>query len=151
MSGPLYLAIMSSEERSAWIMGVVGAGSLAVYLAVVLGRLDGGHLADVSYVAPMLWTVGGSIVASILLHIGAGIIHRGDGHLKDQRDREIGRRGDYIGQSFLVIGGLAALGMAMAQWPYFWIANVIYLGFHLSAIVGSAAKLAAYRRGFAPW
>jgi hypothetical protein len=142
---------MSSEERSAWIMGALAVGSLGVYLAILLGRQDGSRLADVSYVAPMLWTIGASIVASIVLHIGAGIINRKDGHLKDQRDREINQRGDHIGQSFVVVGGVAAMGMAMAEWPYFWIANVIYLCFHLSAITGSAAKLVAYRNGFAKW
>ena len=142
---------MSSEERSAWIMGVLAVGSLGAYLAVVLGRRDGGRLTEVSYVGPMLTTIGVSIVASIVLHIAAGIIHRRDGHLKDQRDREIHQRGEYIGQSFLVIGGVAALAMAMAEWPYFWIANVVFLCFHLSAITGSAAKLVAYRNGFAGW
>jgi hypothetical protein len=37
--------------------------------------------------------------------------------------------------------------MAMARWDYFWIANVIYLGFVLWAITGSVIKLVAYRRG----
>ena len=37
--------------------------------------------------------------------------------------------------------------MAMAKWDYFWIANVLYLGFTLSAIVGAAVRLVGYRRG----
>ena len=41
----------------------------------------------------------------------------------------------------------AALVMAMAKVNYFWIANVIYLGFTLWAVAGSAIKLVAYRRG----
>ena len=41
----------------------------------------------------------------------------------------------------------AALVMAMAKVDYFWIANVIYLGFVLWAVAGSMLKLAAYRRG----
>jgi hypothetical protein len=41
----------------------------------------------------------------------------------------------------------AALVMAMAKVDYFWIANVIYLGFVLWAVAGSALKLVAYRRG----
>lgn len=41
-----------------------------------------------------------------------------------------------VGQSFVVIGGVAALLMAMAEWEHFWIANVIYLAFVLSAILG---------------
>ena len=32
-----------------------------------------------------------------------------------------------------------------------WIANVIYLCFTLSAVVGSVAKIVAYRRGFQSW
>ena len=47
----------------------------------------------------------------------------------------------------LLHGEAVALGMAMAKWDYFWIANVIYLGFVLWAVVGSAVKLVAYRRG----
>jgi hypothetical protein len=41
----------------------------------------------------------------------------------------------------------AALVMAMIRWDYFWIANVIYLGFVLWAIAGSVVRLVAYRRG----
>lgn len=70
---------------------------------------------------------------------------------KDQRDREIYRFGEYAGQSFVVIGGIAALLMAMAEVPHFWIANVIYLAFVLSAMLGSVAKIVAYRKGFQPW
>ncbi len=37
--------------------------------------------------------------------------------------------------------------MALLKMDYFWIANVIYLGFVLWAVAGSAIKLVAYRRG----
>jgi hypothetical protein len=151
MSAVLYISRMSSEERSTWILGVLAIGSLTAYLAVIVGRKNGGPFTDVAYVAPMLWTIGGSIVTAILVTVTFGVAGRKDGHVKDQRDREIHQRGDYIGQSFVVIGSMAALGMAMAQWHYFWIANVVYLCFHLSAIVGSVAKLVAYRRGFVAW
>jgi cell division protein FtsW (lipid II flippase) len=108
-------------------------------------------LADVPYIAPLLWTVGASIAASIALHAVFGILSPRDAGKKDQRDREIYRFGEYIGQSFLVIGGVAALLMAMTETDYFWIANVIYLAFVLSAVLGSIAKIVAYRRGFQPW
>jgi hypothetical protein len=70
--------------------------------------------------------------------------------LKDTRDREIGRVGDYTGQSFVIIGATAAMLMAMAGWDRFWIANVVYLCFILSAILGSVTKIIAYRTSF-PW
>ena len=108
-------------------------------------------LAEVPYVAPLLWTIGASIVGSIALHAVLGISSPRDAGKKDQRDKEIYRFGEYIGQSFVVIGGVAALLMAMAEWGHFWIANVIYLAFVLSAVLGSVAKIVAYRRGFQPW
>jgi hypothetical protein len=142
---------MSFEEKSAWIMGVVAAGSYGVYLAIVLGLAGTMPLVDVPYVAPLLWTVGASIALSITLHILMGIFSPKEAGKKDQRDREIYRFGEYIGQSFLVIGGVAVLLMAMVETDHFWIANVIYLAFFLSAILGSVAKIVAYRRGFQPW
>jgi hypothetical protein len=142
---------MSLEDMSAWIMGVVAVGSYAVYLAIVLGLPGSTPLTEVSYVAPLLWTVGSSIAVSIALHAVVGISSPRDAGKNDQRDREIYRFGEYIGQSFVVIGGVAALLMAMAELEHFWIANVIYLTFVLSAILGSVAKIVAYRRGFQPW
>ncbi|MCP8999506.1 hypothetical protein NFC73_07145 [Pseudarthrobacter sp. RMG13] len=142
---------MSFEEKSAWITGVVAVGSYGIYLAIVLGLAGTMPLVDVPYVAPLLWTVGGSIVLSIALHILMGIFSPKEAGKKDQRDREIYRFGEYIGQSFLVIGGVAVLLMAMLEADHFWIANVIYLAFFLSAILGSVAKIVAYRRGFQPW
>ncbi|NKX52001.1 hypothetical protein HER39_15790, partial [Arthrobacter deserti] len=65
--------------------------------------------------------------------------------------REIYRFGEYTGQSFLVIGGIAALLMAMAELPHFWIANAVYLAFVLSADLASVAKVVAYRRGLPAW
>jgi hypothetical protein len=130
---------------------VVVVGSYSVYLAIVLALAGSTPLTEVSYVAPLLWTVGSSIAASIALHAVMGISSPRDAGKKDQRDKEIYRFGEYIGQSFVVIGGVAALLMAMAELDHFWIANVIYLTFVLSAILGSVAKIVAYRRGFQPW
>ncbi|MET3922884.1 hypothetical protein [Arthrobacter sp. UYEF20] len=142
---------MSAEEKSAWIMGMVAVAAYAVYLAVVLGLAGAMPLSEVPYVAPLLWTVGGSIAASIVLHTAIRTFSAQDAGIKDQRDKEIHRFGEYVGQSFLVIGGVAALVMAMAELEHFWIANVICLAFFLSAILGSVAKIVAYRRGFQPW
>lgn len=142
---------MSFEEKGAWIMAVVAPTAYLAYLAVILGRADGTPLAEVSYVSTMLWSIGAAIVASILLVILVAIASPKDADKKDQRDREINRFGEYIGQSFVVIGGVAALIMSMAELDHFWIANVIYLTFVLSAILGSVTKIVAYRRGFQQW
>jgi len=142
---------MGAEERSAWIMLVVSLAAYAIYVALILGQARSIPLQEVPYVPLMLWTIGGAIVASILLNIIASIILRDGREKKDQRDREIYRFGEYIGQSFLVIGGVAALVMAMAEFPYFWIANSVYLAFVLSAALASVAKVIGYRRGLPAW
>lgn len=141
---------MAFEEKRAWIMVVVSVVAYAVYLAMVLGRAGTVPLVEVPYVSPLLWTVGGAIVTAIVLNIVASIAAR-DGDQSDQRDREISRFGEHIGQAFVVLGAVSALVMAMAGVDRFWIANVIYLAFVLSAVLGSVARIFAYRRGFQPW
>ncbi len=142
---------MSVSEKRAWIMVVVATVAYGAYLAIVISQGAGRTLATVSYQWTLVWSVGGAIVASILLDILSSFFAPRSAAEKDQRDREINRIGDYIGQSFLVIGAVAALILALFSVAPFWIANTIYLGFVLSAIVGSVAKIIAYRRGFQTW
>jgi hypothetical protein len=138
---------MSYEEKRTWAYLVTSTAGYAVYLAIVLGRLLRTPAHDVQYISALLWTCGASIVASIVGHVLVEIASASDSHRTDVRDREIYRFGEYTSRWFLVAAAAAALFMAMAQWDYFWIANVIYLGFVLWAIAGSAVKLVAYRRG----
>ncbi|MFD7439749.1 hypothetical protein [Streptomyces sp. NPDC059909] len=142
---------MTFEEKRAWIMGVVAVVAYTAYLAIVLGRAEHTPLAEVSYVPTLLWTVGAAVAAAIAVEVVVAIASPKDTHRKDQRDREITRFGEYTGQSFVVIGGVAALAMSMAELDHFWIANAIYLAFVLSAVLGSVAKISAYRWGFQPW
>ncbi len=142
---------MTHEEKRAWIMLVVSAAGYAVYVAVVLSRVDGGPLPATPYAGVLLWTVGGAIVASILAEIGMGVVNPRASRVKDVRDREIGRLGDHVGHAFVVIGAVSAMLMALAEWDWFWIANVVYLCFVLSAVVGSLAKVIVYRRGVPQW
>jgi hypothetical protein len=142
---------MAFEEKRAWVMLVTSVVAYGIYLVVVLGRLGDGPVADVSYVGSLLWTIGGAILANIVVSIGIGVSSPRADQQADERDREIGRFGDYVGQSFVVIGGVVAMGMAMLELDYFWIANAVYLCFVLSATLGSVAKVVAYRRGFQQW
>ena len=142
---------MSALEKRAWIRLGTAIAAYATYLVLILIRDDGMPLAEVPYVTALLWTIGGAIVVSIVLDILVSILSPRDAGQADQRDREIGRFGDTVGQSFVVIGGVAALLMALLQLPYFWIANAVYLAFVLSAVLGGIARLVAYRRGLPQW
>ncbi|MFC3499981.1 hypothetical protein ACFOOK_03215 [Micromonospora krabiensis] len=142
---------MTHEEKRAWIMLVVSVVGYSVYAAVVLNQADGGPLTATPYAGVLLWTVGGAIVANIVAEIGVGVVNPRASRVKDVRDREIGRLGDHVGQAFVVIGAVSAMLMALARWDWFWIANVIYLCFVLSAAIGSLAKVIVYRRGVPQW
>ena len=143
---------MSFEEKGAWLFGVIVIVGYAVYLALVLPAVLGGEpVSEVGYQIPMMSAIGGAIAAGILGGIVIGITSPKGADKADQRDREISRFGERIGQSFVVIGGIGALLLCLVEAPWFWIANVIYLGFVLSGLLAVIAKLVAYRRGFQPW
>jgi hypothetical protein len=143
--------VVTHQEKRAWIMLVVSTVAYGVYAGIILSRADGQPLPQVPYAATLLWTIGASILASIVLEIALGVVNPRASRLKDDRDRQIGRLGDYTGQSFVIIGAAAAMLMAMARWDTFWIANVIYLCFFLSAVLGAATKIIAYRKSFPQW
>jgi hypothetical protein len=142
---------MAVEEKRAWIMLAVTVAAYAVYAAVVVGGAGGGPLVDAPYVWAMIATVSGAIIVSTVLHIAVSLAAMNDATRLDQRDKEIARFGDHVGNSLVAVGAVAALVMAMAEWDHFWIANVVYLCFALSGVLGSMARLAAYRRGFQGW
>lgn len=138
---------MSYEEKYTWMYGVLAPVGYAVYLVLTFTTGDG-PLDGASYVWPMVGTILGSIVVGILAGIALGIANPKEAGKADQRDREIGWFGERAGNSFVVIGALAALILCFVQAPHAWIANVLYLCFVISAILTSLVKLAAYRRGF---
>jgi hypothetical protein len=141
---------MAFEEKRAWVMLVVSTAAWLVYAAVVVSR-SSGSLTDVAYAAPLLWSIAGSIAASVVASTVLATVRPQGANERDQRDREIHRAGEYIGRSFVVVGGVAALAMALARWDPFWIANAVYLSFVLAAVLASVAKIVAYRRGFWSW
>ncbi len=142
---------MPHQEKRAWIMLVVTVAASGGYVAVTLTRAAGPPLDTVPYAATLLWSIGAAIAASVVAEIGVGIVNPRASRVTDVRDRQIGRRGDYTGQAFVIIGAVAALLMALARWHPFWIANVIYLGFVLSAVLGSVTKIFLYHRSLPQW
>jgi len=141
---------MSYEEKGTWVYLVTCVAAYGVYLAIVIGRAAHTPVAQVPYVAVLLWTTGASIAGSIAGRVLVETASPSGRRRSDVRDREISRFGEHASRWFIVAGAGAALIMAMARWDYFWIANVIYLGFVLWAVAGSAVKLLAYHRGLSP-
>ena len=143
---------MSYEEKGTWVYLVIAVVGYTVYLTLVLPQVLGGvAVGDVDYVPVMLWTIGGAIVATIVVRILVEIVFPSESTKGDVRDREIDRLGTRVGSSFVVIGALGALVLSMLEAEWFWIANVIYLCFVLSALLESITRLVAYRRGVPTW
>ena len=139
---------MTLEERRSWTYLAVAVVAYGVYIGTVVTKAASAPLTDVDYVPVMLWTIGIAIVGGIVINIGQAVFTPRRDQTVDVRDRDIARLGDRVGQSFLVIGALAALLLAIVEAPYFYIANAVYLGFVLSAVLSSVTKVVVYRRGF---
>jgi len=142
---------VAHEEKRAWIMLVVTVVAYTAYVVVVLTRANGAPLTATAYVAPLVWSILLAILANIVLDIATSLGFPSTERRRDTRDKEIARVGDLTGQSFLVIGGLAALVLSLVEANWFWISNVLYLGFVLSAVLGSATRIAGYRGRFQTW
>ncbi|MBB1254490.1 hypothetical protein [Streptomyces alkaliterrae] len=142
---------MAFEEKRTWVFALVTLAGYLVYLAVVLGRAGSGPVDEAPYVAAMLWTIAAMVVVTVLAYLVIVAASGGERELTDQRDREIERFGTHVGQGMLVLGAVGALVLAMLEVAHFWIANALFLGFVLTSLLESVAKLVAYRRGFQPW
>jgi len=138
---------MTFQEKSLWAYGFAAIAAPVVYfawLARQVARTDA--VADIGYVRALLWAIGGGILLNV---IGSTFV-RGTGRgadLKDQRDREIDRRGNAI--NFVVFSVLIVVPFALAvrDAETFWIANAIYLAYVASAVFGVAIKAVLYRKG----
>lgn len=139
---------MSSEEKRTWISALVGVVVPVVYLAIILSKVPGTDVARIAYVVPMLTAIGVGIGAGIVLGIVAAVVSPRDAGKTDERDREINRRGEYVGFYVMSIAAIVPLGLAMAEVAHFWIAHALYLAFVLAALASAAVKIVAYRRGW---
>lgn len=142
---------MVYEERNTWSGLIVLVIVIPIYVIAILQQAGGRPLEDVDWAPLMLWTIGGGIAGTIVVSIVWGILagmRDPDGvGRSDQRDRDIAHMGDRVGQAFSAIGGLGAIVLCALEADTFWIANTVYFGFALSALVGGVARVIAYRRG----
>ena len=142
---------MVYEERNAWAGLIVSIVVIPAYVIVVLQQAASGPTESVDWFPLMLWTIGLGIGGTIVLSILWGLIaHRRDPEgagRSDIRDRDISRMGGRVEQAFVVIAGLGVIGLCAVGADVFWIANTMFAGFAVAAIVGGIARVVAYRRG----
>ena len=154
---------MPFEEKFTWVSLLAAVAVAGVYFALVLSQLASISAAQIAYQVPMLVAIGVyillTIVGTIMMGIGTGVsreiskVVSGEGSTEDigrsdERDLDIRQRGQLAGSYAAAAGAAVALGLAMIERDYFWIANALYLGFVASSVVAAIVKLVAYRRGF---
>lgn len=142
---------MTYQEKSAWIVGLLTLVIFGLYANELINLREAGLLAEAGYQGIMLKAVGAYIVLSIIFHVIIGILSHKDAEAKDQRDKEIDRYGEYMGQYIPMMGAVSALFMALAEWNYFWIANTIFFSMGAGTVLASIAKVLAYRSGAHQW
>ena len=142
---------MAFLEKSNWVVLVVAVPTLLVYLALVVPKVLSGPIAEVSWVQPMILAIVGFVVANILGNVVAAASNPREADMNDERDREIDRVGERVGNWLIAAGAIVALVLAMAGADHFWIANAIFLGGMAGALVSSVIKIAAYHGSFQRW
>jgi hypothetical protein len=142
---------MSSEQKGVWIELVVAVATYVAYAIVVLGEVGRSSWAGAPYAPLMLWAIGASVVATVIVRTIVATVSPKDAGKRDVRDRQIYRFGEYTARWAVIAGALVALLLAILRVDYFWIANEVYLAFFVSAIIAAVVKLVGYRRGVPAW
>jgi hypothetical protein len=138
---------MTYEEKGVWAQLFTFAGAYVAYLAIVVPRLLHRPAAQVNYLVPMLVTTLAAVFVAMVVRSALEVVRPSDSGEADVRDRDIKRLGEHASRWCVVGAAAAGLIGATARWDYFWIANVIWLGFVLWAVVDSVFRIVAYRRG----
>lgn len=139
---------MSILEKNAWIFSVCLPICYLAYIIAVFVRAGDGPLIDAPYVGPLVISFFASVVLTVVGAVIATMANPQERDRTDERDDVISRHGDAIALWVLSLGVLGPLVLAMLEVDHFWIANALYLTLVVASVVGSAAKLIAYRRGF---
>ena len=92
---------MSFEEKGSWIQALVVVLVPGVYFAMVFSQVPGTPVAEIDYQVPMLASIVVAIALLIVAYIAIAIVSRTDAGQSDERDKEINRFGEHIGQVVL--------------------------------------------------
>jgi hypothetical protein len=139
---------MTYEEKSTWIYFFVLVGTLGGYLIWLISQIFNTPTSEIAYTIPMLLAIGTAVVATILGNILIAIAAPKEAEKRDERDKDIGRHGEYRGQFLVNIAGLVVIVMCMFKLDQFWIAHTMYFAFVGSSIISSVVKILSYRQGF---
>lgn len=129
----------SFRELNLMIFIGISLVGVALYAGLVLIGTPDWRLA-------MAGCLGAAMAAGIVGEVVISLARKGETE-DDARDLEIRRYGLYVGHFAGVIGGVAALILAMLNQSTFVIAHTLYAGFVVSALISASVRLHAYKNG----
>lgn len=136
---------MTPGEKRWWAYGVVALVVPAAYVAYLARQ--SAAVTEIDFQRPLLTAAVAGVVLAVMSRIVVDIASPGTAPMRDVRDAEINRLGEYVGGVVCAVGMVVPFGLAIAEAEYFWIANSAYLTWVLSAVAATTVKLVAYRRG----
>ena len=142
---------MTFLEKSNWVVLVVAVPTLLVYVALVVPQVLGRPMAEVAWVEPMLFAIVGFIVANVLGNVVAAASNPAEADKKDQRDREIDRFGERVGNWLVIAGSIAALVLAMSRRTTSGSPTRSSWGASREPLLSSVTRIAAYHGPFQQW
>jgi len=137
---------MSFQESTLAMTGIL-LTVFGGYFALVLGEVAGSPARDIAYKGLMVPVVIALVILATVAHIVIAVITPADADAFDERDHQIGLRGQRIAGYVLAVGTIAGLTLAMAEAETFWIAQALLGALVLAELTEGVTKLVLYRRG----
>jgi len=102
---------------------------------------------EVAYRDLMVPVVIALVIVVAVVHVANAAISHADADLQDERDRQIGLRGERTAGYVLAAGTVAGLSLAMAGAETFWVAQALLGTLVLAELTEDVTRLTLYRRG----
>lgn len=138
---------MTFQEKSTLAMTGILLTVFGAYFALVLGYVASSPARDIAYKGLMVPVVIALVILAAVAHIVIAVIAPADADAHDERDRQIGLRGQRIAGYVLAVGTVAGLTLAMVEAETFWIAQALLGALVLAELTEGVTKLVLYRRG----
>ena len=142
---------MAFLEKGNWVVLLVAVVTLLTYGGTTASQALSKPVAEIGWVQPMIVSIVAFIVANILGMIIVAASNPKEADKSDQRDKEIDRFGERVGNYLIIAGSCVALVLTMAAAERFWIGHAIYFAGILGSLGASVTKIAAYHGPFQKW
>lgn len=138
---------MSFQAKSTVVMLIALVAAYGWYGLTVFRLAADSPVNELRYQPLILIVVVPLVVIATIGHIVVSAGNPSEADTRDERDREIARRGSVIGGWFVSAAAIGAVFAAMAEIDHFWLAHLLLAGLVLAELADGLWRLVLYRRG----